>query len=225
VALDRGEPEMALDLVERILRRLSERDRVERISALELLVKIRCARREVGDAEEALQELEAIAGIVRTDCLLALVSHARGQVALVAGDAAQAKAHLEDALDLYERNRLPFDAALARLDLARALHAQGRPEPALDQVRTARDSLRSLGAAARVTLAEEFAGTAGATILSPREAEVLKLLIRGLSNQQIAEELVLSKHTVRRHVSNILMKLKVPSRTAAVAHALEHKLG
>ena len=53
---------------------------------------------------------------------------------------------------------------------------------------------------------------------------MLELLSRGLSNQQIADELVLSKHTVRRHVSNILTKLDVPSRTAAVAHALEHKL-
>ena len=225
VALDRGKPEMALDLVERMLRRLSERDRVERIAGLELLVQIHCARGEVGDAEEALQELGAIAGIVRTDCLLALVSHARGRVALVSGDVAQAKVHLEDALDLYERNRLPFDAALARLDLARALYALGRRDPALAQARTARDVLRGLGAAAGAALADEFASTAGATILSPREAEVLELLSRGLSNQQIADELVLSKHTVRRHVSNILTKLDVPSRTAAVAHALEHKLG
>jgi DNA-binding NarL/FixJ family response regulator len=84
--------------------------------------------------------------------------------------------------------------------------------------------LRSLGAAAGVARAAEFAGTAGAKILSPREAEVLELLARGLSNQQIADALVLSKHTVRRHVSNILTKLDVPSRTAAVACALEHKL-
>jgi DNA-binding NarL/FixJ family response regulator len=60
--------------------------------------------------------------------------------------------------------------------------------------------------------------------LSPREAEVLALLARGLSNQQIADELLLSKHTVRRHVSNIFTKLGVASRTAAVAHALEHEL-
>lgn len=228
VALDRGELETALDLVERMLRRLSERDRVERIAPLELLVRIRCARGEVGNAEEALQELEAIAGIVRTDCFLALVSYARGQVALAAGDAAQAKAHLEDALDLYEGNRLPFEAAQVRLGLGRALHALGRRDSALDQARTAYDTLRNLGAAAEAARAQaraaEFAETAGATILSPREAEVLKLLTRGLSNQQIADELVLSKHTVRRHVSNILMKLDVPSRTAAVAYALEHKL-
>lgn len=228
VALDRGESEMALDLVERVLRRLSKRDRVERIASLELLVQIHCARGELGDAEEALQELEVVAGIVRTDCLLALVSQARGQVALGVGDAAQAKAHLEDALDLYERNQLPFEASLVRLDLGRALHTLGCRVPALDQTRTARDTLRGLGAAAEAarawSLADEFAGTTGATILSPREAEVLKLLTRGLSNQQIADELVLSKHTVRRHVSNILMKLDVPSRTAAVAYALEHKL-
>jgi ATP/maltotriose-dependent transcriptional regulator MalT len=224
VALDRGEPKTALDLVERMLRRLSERDRVERIAALELLVQIHCAHREVGNAEEALQELEAVAGIVRTDCLLALVSYARGQVALVAGDAVQAKAHLEDALDLYERNRLPFDAALARLDLGRALHALGRQDSALDQARTARDALRSLGVAAEAVRATKFAGTAGAKLLSPREAEVLKLLSRGFSNQQVAEALFLSKHTVRRHVSNILTKMDVPSRTAAVAYALEHKL-
>ena len=48
-------------------------------------------------------------------------------------------------------------------------------------------------------------------------------MTRGLSNEQIAAELVLSKHTVRRHVSNILTKLDVPSRTAAAVYALEHK--
>ena len=192
------------------------------------MVRIRCARGEVGEAEEALQELEAVAGIVRTDCFLALVNHARGNVALAAGDAARARARLEDALDLYEGNRLPFEAALVRLDLGRALHMLGRRDPALDQARTARDILRSLGAAAEAARAQaradEFAGTAGAAILSPREAEVLELLRRGLSNQQIADELILSKHTVRRHVSNILTKLNVPSRTAAVAYALEHQL-
>jgi LuxR family transcriptional regulator, maltose regulon positive regulatory protein len=226
VALDRGEFESALELVERMLRRLSERDRVARIAPLEVLIRIHCARGETEDAEKALRELEADAGIVRTDCFLALVSHARGQVALTAGDAAQAKAHLEDALDLYEGTRLPFEAAQVRLDLGRALHALGRRDSALDQARTARDTLRNLGAAAEAAraLADEFAGTTVAAILSPREVEVLKLLTRGLSNQQIADELVLSKHTVRRHVSNILTKLEIPSRTAAVAYALEHKL-
>jgi RNA polymerase sigma factor (sigma-70 family) len=56
--------------------------------------------------------------------------------------------------------------------------------------------------------------------LSTREREVLALLAEGLTNRQIAERLVLSEHTVHRHVTNILRKLDVPSRTAAAARAV-----
>jgi DNA-binding NarL/FixJ family response regulator len=49
---------------------------------------------------------------------------------------------------------------------------------------------------------------------------VLGLLADGLTNRQIAERLVVSEHTVHRHVTNILRKLGLPSRTAAAAHAV-----
>ena len=49
---------------------------------------------------------------------------------------------------------------------------------------------------------------------------MLRLLAEGLRNRQIAERLVVSEHTVHRHVTNILRKLDVPSRTAAAAHAV-----
>jgi LuxR family transcriptional regulator, maltose regulon positive regulatory protein len=55
--------------------------------------------------------------------------------------------------------------------------------------------------------------------VTPREREVLALLADGLTNRQIAERLVLSEHTVHRHVANILRKLDLPSRAAAAAHA------
>jgi DNA-binding NarL/FixJ family response regulator len=60
--------------------------------------------------------------------------------------------------------------------------------------------------------------------LSRRELEVLALVAEGLTNQEIAERLVLSKHTVNRHVANILRKLRLPSRVAAASLAVRHGL-
>jgi LuxR family maltose regulon positive regulatory protein len=65
----------------------------------------------------------------------------------------------------------------------------------------------------------ELAAPAGA--LSAREAEVLRLVARGLTDRQIAAELVLSPHTVHRHVANVYAKLGCSSRAAAVARATE----
>jgi DNA-binding CsgD family transcriptional regulator len=58
-----------------------------------------------------------------------------------------------------------------------------------------------------------------AVLLSRREREVLALVASGLSEWEIAEQLVLSKHTVHRHVANIRHKLGRGSRAAAVAEA------
>jgi pimeloyl-ACP methyl ester carboxylesterase/DNA-binding CsgD family transcriptional regulator len=63
------------------------------------------------------------------------------------------------------------------------------------------------------------AGAAPTVRLSPREREVLALIASGLSDQEIAEQLVVSRHTVHRHVANIRHKLGRNSRTAAVAEA------
>ena len=59
----------------------------------------------------------------------------------------------------------------------------------------------------------------GDSPLSARETEVLRLVAAGLSNREIASSLVLSEHTVHRHVANVLRKLSQSSRAAAAAHA------
>ncbi len=66
--------------------------------------------------------------------------------------------------------------------------------------------------------ANDHAGVAE-TDLSERELEVLRLVALGLSDREIADQLVLSPHTVHRHVANIRTKLRLPSRAAAVAQA------
>jgi len=58
--------------------------------------------------------------------------------------------------------------------------------------------------------------------LTEREREVLALMIEGLNNREIAEQLIISSSTVKNHVSSILSKLQTSSRTHAVALAVEH---
>jgi ATP/maltotriose-dependent transcriptional regulator MalT len=66
---------------------------------------------------------------------------------------------------------------------------------------------------------EGAAGEPAAGLLSRREREVLTLVANGLSDREIAEQLIVSPHTVHRHVANIRHKLGRGSRTAAVAEA------
>lgn len=81
----------------------------------------------------------------------------------------------------------------------------------------------SVARACRSALAPEAPARAGgesaAVLLSTREREVLALVANGLSDQEIAEQLVLSRHTIHRHVANIRNKLGRGSRAAAVAEA------
>jgi two-component system response regulator DegU len=57
-------------------------------------------------------------------------------------------------------------------------------------------------------------------LLTPREVEVLELLARGLDNSGIAQALYLSQHTVKNHVSSILIKLQVENRIQAAVRAV-----
>ena len=81
-----------------------------------------------------------------------------------------------------------------------------------------RRALRLAASAERPAAAGSPAATA-VRVLSARECEVLRLVATGLSNPQIASRLGLSEHTVKRHVANILTKLALPTRAAAVAEA------
>jgi LuxR family maltose regulon positive regulatory protein len=227
LAFDQGDSRQAVELVERLLRQVPAEHGLARAPALVLLVRGRAARGELEAAAPALAQLRELERRVGTDPLGACCDLAEGTLTAAGGEHDRARALLEDAVDGFERSGGSFEAAEARIELALSLIALGRVQEAAREASLARDRLLELGAEAeaeRATRIVEVGGQAQGEPplpeLTPREREVLSLLAEGLTNRQIAERLVVSEHTVHRHVTNMLRKLELPSRTAAAAHAV-----
>ncbi|MFC6087047.1 helix-turn-helix transcriptional regulator [Sphaerisporangium aureirubrum] len=130
-----------------------------------------------------------------------------------------------------------YEVARSRWRLTEALLASGARDEALTEWRTAMTESESLGAAPLHRALEDLGRRARFTTTTPapappkdplttltaREQEVLSLVAEGLSNREIAERLFIANKTVSVHVSNILAKLGVSSRTQAAAHAHHHR--
>jgi NarL family two-component system response regulator LiaR len=91
-------------------------------------------------------------------------------------------------------------------------------------IRTAMSGLPALSPEATQVLIQAARNPAARYQITEREREVLKLMVRGLSNNEIAAQLGVSPFTVKNHVSNILAKLGVMSRTEAATLALQEQL-
>jgi ATP/maltotriose-dependent transcriptional regulator MalT len=230
VNFDRGDFKTAAELTERHLRRLPVQNGTERAAALELLIRAQVEAGAGAEARQSLAELGAIAQEANTDALRASASLAAGVLDAALRDAKSARRHLEDAVDLFERSRAPFETGRARIALARVLADLGRPDAAAGEVRRAIDDFTPLvadlelaRAQALLAALEKEIAPAPAPIekggLTSRELEVLRLISQGLNTHAIAERLFISEHTVHRHVANTLTKLNVSSRSAAVAQA------
>ena len=216
VALDRGDAQTALDAAARFLRRIAVADRFQRVAGLELRVRAGVAGGDMDAARQAAEELAAIAAATPNAPLRAAAALAAGRIAAAQGEGTAA-ALIEDAADLLESAGARYDAARARLELAAALRLAGRDESASRAESRARQALAELGAPA---------GERPVGGLSPRETEVLRLVARGLSNEDIAHRLVLSVRTVERHVANLYAKIGASGRTArAIATAWAHSHG
>jgi LuxR family transcriptional regulator, maltose regulon positive regulatory protein len=232
IALDQRDASAAADLLEPVLRRVPTQNMTLRATPVELMVRAKAA---AGDAEAAarhLEELRSIAASVGTRPLHASATLAEGLVEAAAGDAQQARARLEDAVELFAASGAAFELARARLELARLLASLGRTNAAVREATLAVRRLDEIGAVAEAARARELLAGLGAPpvarrrgsapgdrLLTTRELEVLRLVAEGLTDVDIAARLVLSRHTVHRHLQNAYARLGCSSRAAAVAEA------
>ncbi len=231
MALDRGNSPEAVALAKRVLRKIPEQHLLDRTPALALMSQALTACGDLEPAEVAVAGLREIERVGGTTSLRAAADLAEGRLAAAQDAHERARPLLEDAVDGFERCDGPFEAAQARIELAATLRAEGSGQAAEREAAAAADRLLQLGAPleaerARRLCEESPAGSVPALAsLTPRELEILQLIAEsGLSNRQIAERLVVSEHTVHRHVSNLLRKLDVSSRSAAAATAVRHGL-
>ena len=224
LALDEGDTATALALAERLERATEEGRRLDRATVLSLLVRAAIAADCIDDARAASRELDGLAESIATNRVRASAAHAGGDTALALGDLELARRRLEEAVDLLALCEAPYERARARMSLARVLFAIGPASRARAEATTARDAFFALDARRdRDAAARLLSGPPPASgeppLLTKREREVLAYVAAGRSNREIASELVVSPHTVHRHVANILRKLDQPTRAAAAAYA------
>jgi DNA-binding NarL/FixJ family response regulator len=210
-------------------RRMAEESRGQpaRPVILAAVVEVLLAAGDVTAARLAGDEVAAIAQALDVPVLLALADHTVGSVLLAEDDAPAALPVLRRACNRWREMEMPYDAARTRVLVALACQALGDHDAAGLELDAARATFGEMGARPDLDRATQLAG-AGQNRregpLTDRECEVLRLVATGSTNRQIAAELVLSEHTVARHLQNIFLKLDLSSRSAATAYAYEHRL-
>jgi DNA-binding NarL/FixJ family response regulator len=223
--LARGNAEAAAAAIRRVLGETTEP--LRRAGLLPGYVAILVSVGDVDEARSASGELGELAAEYESALLQAMAAQARGTVELAAGDPGVALVSLREALRAWLELEAPHEAACTRVLVGQACQALGDRDAFALELEAARNVFEELGAAPDLARVDKLTGRVETNArhgLTPRELQVLRLVATGKSNREIAGSLVISEHTVARHVQNIFTKLGVPSRTAAGAFAFEHDL-
>ncbi|MDO8965120.1 helix-turn-helix transcriptional regulator [Algoriphagus sp.] len=218
------------ELAQYYLRTLPSANKLLMIPALELQVKIFAETGKYAQAEKVYRSLKTIAEAIDTLPINGSLNYTGGLLALCKKNYKKAHKLFQESVYSFSKCSLIFETATARLGLAQALSKLGRNSTAQEEALIALDFFTGIGALIGkkavkkiLTDLEKNLGRKKAcfgnlgTELTKREVEVLRLVANGKTDKQIADVLFRSVHTVHRHISNILIKLNVPSRSAAVA--------
>lgn len=203
------------------------RDRITRSHLLSAHVEIMLVAGDVPAGRAAADELAEIARDLGAPYAHAMSAQAAGAVHLAEGDGRAAVAALRRAWTAWHEIEAPYDAARTRVLIGLACQELGDLDGAALEFDAAGWAFRQLGAVTDLSRVERLsirAAPDAAGRLTAREVQVLRLVAAGKTNRAIAADLFLSEKTVARHVSNVLAKLEVGSRSAATAYAYEHDL-
>jgi ATP/maltotriose-dependent transcriptional regulator MalT len=223
--LGQGKIEAAAAAIRRVMD--EARDQATRSRLLAAYVEIMLAANDVRAAHAGADELAGIAEQLEAPLLRAMAAHATGAVLLAEGDGRAALTALRGAWTAWQGIEAPYEAARVRVLIGLACRALGDDDTAEMELDTARWVFRQLGASPDVARVEALSRAGAVSApggLTAREVEVLRLVAEGKSNREIAKALVLSDHTVRRHLQNIFNKIGVSSRAGATAFAFQRDL-
>lgn len=185
------------------------------------------------------RSLTAIAEPTRRPAGVAEARRVAGIVALASGRIEDAGARFREAASLYARSAMPLEAALTQLRAGATLRLLGQARSASVLLKDAHATFEDLGATAYVASAgRELAACAGLAprrplapgtsftpsspgeALTSQESVVARLVAQGLTNREVAGQMLLSVRTVEFHLASIYRKLRIRSRTQLVAHQL-----
>ncbi len=240
VRLARGDPAAAETALRRRLRELEEHERpgpypvgaavcLEHASLLELLALAELEQDAVHDARVTAESLVALGERAGCEEIVARAARTVGRALAAVGETETEAAvtSLNHALALFSRLELPFEVARTCVLLAHTLRDR---ESAIREGRTALAGFERLGARRDADSVAAFLRSLGVKaarsgpreigVLTKREREVLELLAQGLTNQELAERLFVTRKTAEHHVHNVLRKLGLRSRAEAAAYAV-----
>ena len=186
--------------------RTKQPSRVARSQVLAVFVEIMLAAHDIRAAAAAADELAQIADDLDALLVHAVAGHATGAVLLGEGDAGAALVVLRRAWAAWRELDAPYEAARVRVLIGLACRELGDGDTAAVELDAARSVFRQL--ARRSTLRGSTRSSPPVGVRAPmgltrRELEVLALVATGKTNREIAAALVISEHTVARHVQNI----------------------
>jgi DNA-binding CsgD family transcriptional regulator/tetratricopeptide (TPR) repeat protein len=189
---------------------------------------------ELDAAELFINTAMARATARRSPALVARLTHARARLEFARQEVERAIASLDEASARAEALAMPYEQARIELSQGQVLRRSGERRAAAAKLLAAHGRLSELGAGPALQCCEAELAACGLTpaarktrdytTLTPRELAVTRLVVSGMTNREVAEELMLSTKTVEFHLGHVYTKLDVQSRSQLRARARANEL-